>query len=44
MPVNGVFATFEDINDFTLTPQEIHIGTRINTDLFQANFVHIFDY
>ena len=40
MPVNGIFTTFEDINNFTLTPRKIHLGTRINTDLFQANFVH----
>lgn len=31
MTVNGIFTTFEDFNDNTLTPQKLHIETRIST-------------
>lgn len=44
MPVNGIFAFFEVVNNITLFPRIQHIKDRINTELFQANFVHFFDY
>ena len=31
MPVNGIFANIEGGNDITLTPQEQHLRSRINT-------------